>query len=445
MRKLTFEENLRMCHQLIKNQKDVMAFPYLSIKDIREYQFMKICKIISDAYEHVPFYRKQFYRLNLHPNDIKSFSDFEEKIPTISKKDLIEHEKEFIDERFKDKPLIISKTSGSSGRFVNIYCDPDMFIKEKIQVLRMIKEIEPCYNALSREVLVYTSEYPVSSIFQFYKVFYVNNLESVDYIFKFILKKKPTILAIYPSILWEITRKINFDFKKLKLRLIITNSEQSSQLERDFFSYLFNCTVIDEFSSEELQSIAYQCPEKKYHEVSDCTYIELLKPNSDIPVNIGEIGEVTGTCFLNQAMPLIRYRQGDLAKRLPEKCSCKKNTPVIGSLEGRKNSSFVTSDGSTIPSGRLLDWTYSLVLSHHLPIDSFQIIQKTVSDVQILLKTTSAKTLTTDFVKNDFINTFGDIFNVYVCVIDEIYKSNTGKYNPIVSYVNNNNNSSVEI
>ena len=441
MRKLTFDYNLRMFYKLIKNHKSVMDFPYQSIETIREYQLTQIRRVIKNAYEHVLFYKRRFERLHIYPDDIKSFEDFE-KLPSISKIDLFGHEEEFIDDRLKNKPLIVSKTSGSSGRFVDIYCDSEMFITEEIQVLRMIKELEPHYNALSREVLVYTSEYPVSSILGFYKVYYVNNLKSVEYIFEFILNKKPTVLAIYPSILWEIAKNIKYEFKKLKLKLIITNSEQSSQSERNFFSSLFGCTVIDEYSSEELQSIAYQCSEMNYHEVSDCTYIELLKSDSDCLVELGEVGEITGTCFLNQAMPLIRYRQGDLAKRLPGKCACNKHTPIIGNPEGRKNSSFITNDGTIIPSGRLLDWTYSLVLRYNLPIDSFQIIQKTISDVHILLKLNiiNSETFSTDFVKTDFINTFGPIFKIYVNIVDEIYKTKSGKYNPIISYVNQDGN-----
>ena len=141
-------------------------------------------------------------------------------------------------------------------------------------------------------------------------------------------------------------------------------------------------------------------------------------------------------------MPLIRYRQGDLAKRLPGKCACNKHTPIIGNPEGRKNSSFITNDGTIIPSGRLLDWTYSLVLRYNLPIDSFQIIQKTISDVHILLKLNiiNSETFSTDFVKTDFINTFGPIFKIYVNIVDEIYKTKSGKYNPIISYVNQDGN-----
>ena len=155
MRKLTFDENLRMFYKLIKNHKSVMDFPYQSIETIREYQLTQIRRVIKNAYEHVLFYKRRFERLHIYPDDIKSFEDFE-KLPSISKIDLFGHEEEFIDDRLKNKPLIVSKTSGSSGRFVDIYCDSEMFITEEIQVLRMIKELEPHYNALSREVLVYT-------------------------------------------------------------------------------------------------------------------------------------------------------------------------------------------------------------------------------------------------------------------------------------------------
>ena len=329
MREIGWGKNIDMARRLLLYGKEIERFPFQKPDLIKKYQWEIIKRIVTEAYIHVPFYRERYAGLDVNPLNLNSFADFE-KLPTISKKDLVNNELSFVDERYDINSLIRSKTSGSSGVFLDIYCPEDMFVKEELQVLRMLKDLCPSYNLFSREVLVYTSKYPVSSILGFYKAYYINNLESAKTIFNFIKEKRPTVVAIYPSILREILNCIKYDFKSLGIKLILTNSEQSTQAERDRFSREFNCSVKDEFSSEELQSIACQCNENLYHEVSDCSYIEILGIDTDETVKRNEIGEIVGTCLINDAMPLIRYRQGDLARKTDITCPCGKKTPVIG-------------------------------------------------------------------------------------------------------------------
>ena len=435
MDKISFMDNIKMANRWVFQKKALLEFPYSSYVSIREFQLKQIRQLLSDAIQFVPYYRHWYSKLHIYPDDIKSFLDFE-KIPTISKGDLVGNELAFIDERYKGKRLIKSKTSGTSGVFADIYCDPDMFVIEELQVIRMIKELYPNFNPLSKEVLVYTSEYPVSSILGFYRAYYVNNLHSARYILDFIRNVKPSVLAIYPSILREIVNTFDdIDFADLRLKLILTNSEQSLQSERNYWAGIFKCQVIDEFSSEEVQSIAYQCEHMSYHEVSDCSYIELLHSNNDKSVALGEVGEITGTCFINRAMPLIRYRQGDFAMRDTNHCICGKCTPVIGVPMGRINSSFVTANGEIIPSGRLLDWSYSLVLNKNYSIREFQIVQETCEDVNIFLVSPFLTDLDLRFIEHDFIYTFGNVFHVRASKVNMIKRTSSGKHIPIYSKI----------
>lgn len=423
-----------MARRLLKYGAKINQFPYQSYDTIKEYQWNCIKKIVSDAYIHVPFYHKKYSDIEVDPLNLRDYSDFE-KLPTITKADIVDNGLDFIDERYDFKKLICSKTSGTSGVFLDIYCPENMFVKEELQVLRMLKELCPDYNLFSKEVLVYTSEYPVSSILGFYKAYYINNLESATTIFNFIKEKKPTVVAIYPSILREIINHVDYDFKTLGIKLILTNSEHSTQKERDFFSSIFNCVVKDEFSSEELQSIAYQCTNNLYHEVSDCSYIEILNLTNDSPVSTNEIGEIVGTCLINEAMPLIRYRQGDLAEKTNITCPCGKRTPVIGQLMGRNNASFVDRHGNTIPSGRLLDWSYSLVLEEQFPILDFQIVQETLDriTVKVVLSDACISETVTMQIHDAFVKIFGENFTVNVKAVKTIEKTASGKYHSILS------------
>lgn len=397
----------------LKYQKTINNFPKLSYKRIQEFQFRKLLKITRDAYTYVPFYRELYNRKGIDPYTFNCIADFR-KIPTITKKDVLYNEDRFIDERFQKNKLIVSKTSGTSGAYMSVFCNNELFLYEELQVIRMIQELYPSYGLLTKEVLVYTSKYPVSSILGFYKAYYINNLAGSNEILRFIIEKKPSILAIYPSILLQIIDCFpNFDFAGLNIRLIIVNSEQSSQLLRDHFAKIFKCIVIDEFSSEELQSISYQCKHGSYHEVSDCTYIEILDLENDIEVNPGERGEITGTCLINKSMPLIRYRQGDYAINcFNKKCTCGKNTRIIGSPQGRINDSFITRSGCIIPSGILLDWEYSLVLSKNYPIKNYKLFQVSESKIDMFFDGINPMSDMAFDIVNDFKENISNEFDI---------------------------------
>jgi phenylacetate-CoA ligase len=142
---------------------------------------------------------------------------------------------------------------------------------------------------------------------------------------------------------------------KLRVKAISTNSEQSTQQQRDVMSDVFGCPVFDEFSTEEMSLGGFQCADKNYHLQEDCAYFEILDPVINRPLQEGWLGEIVGTCLINRVMPFIRYRQGDLGSIGASRCACGNNGRILANISGRKNSSFKLGDGSSIPSGRLLD------------------------------------------------------------------------------------------
>ena len=73
-----------------------------------------------------------------------------------------------------------------------------------------------------------------------------------------------------------------------------------------------------------------------YHMREADLYYEIVDPESGIPLPDGETGEVVFTTLTRQAMPLIRYRTGDLASFFPSPCPCgttlRRMSPVAGRI-----------------------------------------------------------------------------------------------------------------
>jgi phenylacetate-CoA ligase len=436
MRNFRLAEQFSLIYQFFKYYRTVHQFPYLSQDTIRAYQFARIKQLLNIAYYHTAFYRRKYDAAGIHPEDIKTWDDFAH-LPTVTKDEVIGHELDMVDNRRSIKDLILSRSSGSGGKFVDIYLDAQNFITQELQVIRMLKEFYPDYSPFDKELLVYTSEYPFRSIGGLYQVQYVNNLLSAEHIFAAMQRLRPVIVAIYPSILKEIVRVYGEQVRKLGIRAVITNSEHSSQAERDQLAAAVGCPVFDEFSSEEVSGIAYQCHQKQYHLVQDSAYVEILDPERDTVVPPGDLGEIVGTCLINTAMPFIRYRQSDLAIMGTTTCSCGKTAPIFHELSGRKVASFKKPDQTYIPSGRILDWTYSLVLNLGCDIREFQVIQRDFTDIEIAI--VPGESYTSDqfdsTIVTSFQETFSRDFDVTVSLVPYIEKTSAGKHIPIRSYI----------
>ena len=60
-----------------------------------------------------------------------------------------------------------------------------------------------------------------------------------------------------------------------------------------------------------------------YHLREADLYFEIIDPSSGLPVLEGQLGEVVVTTLTRLAMPLIRYRTGDMSRFIPGLCACK--------------------------------------------------------------------------------------------------------------------------
>lgn len=72
-----------------------------------------------------------------------------------------------------------------------------------------------------------------------------------------------------------------------------------------------------------------------YHLREADLLIEIIDPATRRPVAPGLSGEIVLTTLTRQAMPLIRYRTGDMARRLEGPCACGSNLPRLGKVMGR--------------------------------------------------------------------------------------------------------------
>ena len=84
----------------------------------------------------------------------------------------------------------------------------------------------------------------------------------------------------------------------------------------------FGAPAVDVYVTNEFGVIAWSCPVRRdvLHLNDDALHVEVLGPDGT-PVHPGSVGELVITSLDLRAMPLIRYRMGDMAARIPDAAS----------------------------------------------------------------------------------------------------------------------------
>ncbi len=86
------------------------------------------------------------------------------------------------------------------------------------------------------------------------------------------------------------------------------------------------------------------------HVQEDHFLVEVVDPDSGAPVAEGDEGELVFTTLTKEAMPLIRYRSGDIGSVATAPCACGRTQARIASLRGRRDDMLIVRGVNLFPS-----------------------------------------------------------------------------------------------
>jgi phenylacetate-CoA ligase len=86
------------------------------------------------------------------------------------------------------------------------------------------------------------------------------------------------------------------------------------------------------------------------HVQEDHFLVEVIDPDSGAPVADGAEGELVFTTLAKEAMPLIRYRTGDIGSVVTAPCECGRTQARIASLRGRRDDMLIVRGVNLFPS-----------------------------------------------------------------------------------------------
>ncbi|HMC86843.1 MAG TPA: hypothetical protein VKI61_15045, partial [Chitinophagaceae bacterium] len=116
----------------------------------------------------------------------------------------------------------------------------------------------------------------------------------------------------------------------------------------------WNIQLYSTYASTEMQTAFTECGAGQGgHHNAELLIVELLNEKNEV-VKPGEPGEVTITTLGVEAMPLLRYKTGDICTYTNDGCSCGRNTLRLSPVLGRKKQ-MIKYKGTTLYPPALFD------------------------------------------------------------------------------------------
>lgn len=326
-------------------------FPFIekaSSHDIKIFQEEKLQELLVYLEVNSPFYQRLFKENNIKISEIQTLEDLQ-KIPTTSKNDIQQNNDDFFCIP-QNQIVDYSTTSGTLGDPVTFglsdadlerlaYNEAISFVCAGIQkgdVVQMITTIDKRFMAglayflgLRKMGASVVRMGPGIPELQW------------DSIFRY----QPKYLITVPSFLLKMidyAEKHGIDYKNSSvfgavcIGESIKNQDFTDNILSQKIKEKWNIQLYSTYASTEMSTAFTECEHQiGGHQHPELIITEILDDEGN-PIKDGESGELTITTLGVEALPLLRFKTGDLVKAHYKPCQCGRSTMRLGPVVGRK-------------------------------------------------------------------------------------------------------------
>jgi phenylacetate-CoA ligase len=400
-----------------------------SPEKVNAYQCERLHEMVRYCYENIPYYQQLFAKLQLTPDDINTLNDLK-KIPILDKQSLRERPNDFMPVSGK-KAYTVQHTSGSTGTPLALHTDE---VTYKLAMALLVDFEEGYGVAFGAPRATFAGRMLKASnnmkppfwrynkaenqlIFSSYHI----NKETFPYYAKALDRFQPLEIIGYPSAICELaTQYLDANLRPgFQPRLIVTNSENLLDWQRERIETAFKCNVRDYYSTAEYVNFAGE--DNNGHYPSN----PLLGITEFEPIEASCIGgNLIMTTLTNHSMPLIRYRVGDIG--FPAKTDNPLyGAPVLNEIEGRIDDYLETANGRRI--GRV-----SQVFKGLSGIREAQVFQKQPGAAILRVVLDGSRSDDEEQLIRNAQLRLGSDFHLEVDYVQEIPRSKNGKFRFVV-------------
>lgn len=298
-----------------------------SIDELRNTQLQRLRWSLSHAYTNVPFYRKAFQDIGLHPLDINCLEDLS-KISFTTKADLRDNYPYGMFATPMRDIVRLHASSGTTGKPTVVgYTQNDINTWADV-VARSIRAAGG--HAGDKIHIAYGYGLFTGGLGAHYgaerlgcTVIPMSGGQTEKQV-QLINDFGPDIIMVTPSYMLNIADEFDrqgIDPHKLPLRIGIFGAEPWTDSMRTELEERLGIQALDIYGLSEVMGpgVGMECAETKDGPTiwEDHFYPEIIDPTTGEVLPDGEYGELVFTSLTKEAMPIIRYRTRDLTRLLP--------------------------------------------------------------------------------------------------------------------------------
>lgn len=429
----------RRTFALLKEQERAQSWPR---ERLEELQLRKLQNVVTNAYEHTPYWRTVMEEAGFCPADLGSLSDLQ-RFPLLDK-ETVRARREDMVWRDNRRRLMIVRTSGSTNEALQFYTDSDR--EAHINAARIRGHRWIGVNRGEREMYFWGSPIELSKQDRIkrWRDFLINdgltngfelNPALVAQYHAYWMRWRPKCIFGYPNslaLMALMARPQGLDLSSLArrgLKVICTTSEMLTEPDRRLVGEAFGVPVYDSYGLREGGLVGHECSHSTMHTMDDEILLETIDPHTLQPTD-GE-GELVLTNLYSTVMPMIRYRTGDIVTLSSEPCPCGLNLHSVKISGGRVADFVVTSDGRWIPG-----YAFIYICRSVKGIVKFQARQERQGEIRVLLVTDdNFPPNGAEQVAQQARDRLRSDDRVEVELVEDIQPSPSGKYRPVVSKV----------
>jgi phenylacetate-CoA ligase len=339
---------------------------FIQPAEIRDIQEKKLQELLLYVKTHSPYYQNVFKKNHIDTGKIRHLEDLV-LLPTTSKEDLQDNNDAFLcvpgtsvieytsTSGTLGTPVTIALTEHDLQRladneynsFICAGCQPEDVFQLMLTLDRQFMAGMAYYTGIRKLGAGLIRVGPGVPSLQWETIF----------------RLKPTVLVAVPSFIWKMIQyaeEHRIDPAGSSVKKAICIGENIRQTDFTFnilgkkITESWDIQLFSTYASTEMQTAFTECEAGRGgHHQPDLVIVELLD-GRDRPVQPGEAGEVTITTLGIEAMPLIRYKTGDLCIANTEPCVCGRQTLRLSPVIGRKKQ-MIKFKGTTLFAPALFD------------------------------------------------------------------------------------------
>jgi phenylacetate-CoA ligase len=438
---------------------EIGQWQHLGADEARERQSKRLERLLLHSWRHVPYYREVLRESGVVREGNVDLMRFDQ-IPLLDKDTLSTESNRLRSDDLKDRDWFFETSGGSTGT-------PVRFIQDRTTA-NWGRAIKARFNAWSgyrygeSRIRLWGSE---RDIFQgqetvktrvgrwvrnetFLNAFRMTPDDMERFVDE-INRVRPVQILAYVESIYELAVFIRQTGRSVHSpRSIMTSAGKLHADMRESIETVFGAPCFDRYGSREVGDIACECDSHDGLHVSIPThYVEVLHSDGT-PASKGETGEVVVTLLTNHAMPLIRYRIGDMAVQGNDfgVCACGCAWPKLQEVTGRVSDTFTTANGARVHGEYFThlfyfrDW-----------VRTFQVVQESPAYVRVRIvphqdvpdpdrKSVLKAAYQDDFrdIRSKIQTVMGEECRVEFILEEEIPPSSSGKYRYTISKVTSN-------